>query len=162
MAKGFDMVVRAYDPYLARTGWPEGDVAEATDVHEALAWADCVSVHAPRGERPILGADEIASMKPGIILANTSRGGVVDEQALAGALASGKVGAAGIDVFDIEPPDGGSPLARLDNVVLSPHAAGMTEEAARRMALVSIENAMRYLDGTIDRRLVVNPEQLHV
>lgn len=162
MAQGFEMVVRAYDPFLSNAGWPNGDVVEAKDLHEALAWADCISIHAPKGEKPILGPAEIASMKPGVILANTSRGGVVDEQALADALATGKVGAAGIDVFDLEPPDGSSPLSLLDNVVLSPHAAGMTEEAARRMALVSIENAMNFLNGSIDPGLVVNRGHVHV
>lgn len=158
MAQGFRMEVRAHDPFLERAGWPAGDVAPVSDLHEGLAWADCISIHVPRGERPTLGPDEFAAMKPGVILANTARGGVVSETALAEALASGRVGAAGIDVFDAEPPDGLCPLARFDNVVLSPHIAGITYECAERMAIDSIENALSYLAGTIDPGLVVNRE----
>ncbi|MGL4280276.1 MAG: NAD(P)-dependent oxidoreductase, partial [Albidovulum sp.] len=155
---GFRMEVRAHDPFLERSGWPAGDVAPAPDLHAALGLADCISVHVPRGEKPILGPAEFAAMKPGVILANTSRGGVVSEAALAEALASGHVGAAGIDVFDAEPPDGRCPLAAFDNVILTPHIAGITNECAERMAIDSVENALAYLDGTIDPGLVVNRE----
>jgi D-3-phosphoglycerate dehydrogenase / 2-oxoglutarate reductase len=150
--------VRAHDPFLERAGWPPGDVAPVSDLNEGLAWADCISIHVPRGERPMLGRDEFALMKPGVILANTARGGVVSETALSDALASGRVGAAGIDVFDAEPPDGLCPLVAHDNVILSPHIAGITNECAERMAIDSVENALSYLDGTIDPGLVVNRE----
>lgn len=156
MAAGFSMVVRAHDPYLERQGWPAGDVACAPDLAEALAWADCISVHVPKGDRPLLGEDELRHVKPGVIIANTARGGVIDEAALARALADGRVGAAGIDVFEEEPPTGASPLAAHDNALLSPHIAGLTEEAAMRMALASIDNALAFLNGTINPALIVN------
>ncbi|WP_149139545.1 hydroxyacid dehydrogenase [Gemmobacter caeruleus] len=156
MASGFQMEVRAYDPFLAQKGWPAGEVAPALDLHEGLAWADCISVHIPRGDKAAIGAAEFAVMKRGVILSNTARGGVVDETALAAALASGQVGAAGLDVFDIEPPDGQSPLAAQDTALLSPHIAGLTAECGERMAISSIENALAYLDGSIDPDLVVN------
>lgn len=160
MAAGFEMNVRAHDPYLSRSGWPEGSVAEVADLDEALAWADCISIHVPKSDKPTLGAREIALMKPGVILANTARGGVVDEAALAEALATGHVGAAGIDVFDDEPP-GSSPLFDRPTAVLSPHIAGLTAECGERMAIASIQNAINYLDGTIDRGLIVNPAFAH-
>ena len=128
---------------------------------EGLAWADCISVHIPRGDRPAIGAAEIALMRPGVILANTARGGVVDEAALAAALQSGHVGAAGVDVFDEEPPALGSPLFACDNALLSPHIAGLTEECGERMAIASIRNALDYLDGTIAPQLIVNHEALN-
>ncbi|MCX8997006.1 hydroxyacid dehydrogenase [Rhizobiaceae bacterium BDR2-2] len=160
MAGGFGMQIRAYDPFLERAGWPEGPVRPVT-LEEGLGWADCISVHIPRGDRPAIGQAEIALMKGGVILANTARGGVVCEQALADALASGHVGAAGVDVFDEEPPVDGSPLFAHPNVILSPHIAGLTAECSERMAILSIENAVNYLAGTIDPRLVVNPDFAH-
>lgn len=163
MASGFHMDVRAYDPFLLKAGWPEGNVAPIADLHEGLAWADCISVHIPRGEKPTIGADEFAVMKDGVVLSNTARGGVVCERALADALISGRVGAAGLDVFDIEPPaDSLLPLFGMDQVLLSPHIAGLTNECGERMAIASIENALSYLDGTIDPALVVNPARIAV
>ncbi|RWR07545.1 hydroxyacid dehydrogenase [Paenirhodobacter populi] len=161
MAAGFGMQIRAYDPYLERAGWPEGPVLPVS-LDEGLAWADCISVHIPKGDKPAIGAAEIAKMKRGVILSNTARGGVVCETALAEALASGQVGAAGVDVFDEEPPVHGSPLFAHSSVLLSPHIAGLTAECGERMAIASIENALNYLAGSIDRHLVVNPEFAHV
>lgn len=159
MAHGFGMQVRAYDPFLERNGWPEGPV-QPTTFEEGLAWADCISVHIPKSEHPAIGAAEIAQMRPGVILANTARGGVVDEAALAEALALGQVGAAGVDVFDQEPPQD-SPLFAQRRVLLSPHIAGLTAECGERMAIVSIQNAVNYLNGTIDADLVVNRDFTH-
>lgn len=160
MAAGFQMQVRACDPWLEGHGWPDGPVPPVA-LAEGLAWADCISVHIPRGARPAIGAAEIALMRPGVILANTARGGVVDETALAAALQSGHVGAAGIDVFDQEPPNPGAPLSACDNALLSPHIAGLTEECGERMAIASIRNALDYLDGTIAPQLIVNHEALN-
>lgn len=160
MASGFGMAVKAYDPFLERAGWPEGPV-KPVSLDEGLAWADCISVHIPKGDKPAIGAAEIARMKPGVILSNTARGGVVCEEALADALASGQVGAAGVDVFDTEPPES-SPLFAQQNVLLSPHIAGLTAECGERMALASIHNALDYLTGTIDRHLIVNPDFANV
>ncbi|WP_138466075.1 hydroxyacid dehydrogenase [Poseidonocella sp. HB161398] len=156
MAGGFGMEIRAYDPFLARAGWPEGPVAPVDDLQEGLGWAEFLTIHIPRGDRPLLGAGEFAAMRPGIVISNTARGGIVCEEALAAALASGHVSAAGLDVFDDEPPAGGSPFAGCRTAILSPHVAGLTYECSERMALASIENALRYLDGTIDPALVVN------
>lgn len=156
MMAGFGMTMRAYDPYLAQQGWPEGDVAPAPDLHEALAWADVISINAPRGDKPLIGAAEFAAMKIGAILVNTARGGIVDEPALVAALDSGKVGAAGLDVFSEEPLPQGHPLARFDQVLLSPHIAGVTAGAAERMAVGSVRNILDFFAGTLDPRLVVN------
>ncbi|MFQ8433913.1 hydroxyacid dehydrogenase, partial [Amaricoccus sp. W119] len=129
MARGFGMEIRAHDPFLAARGWPEdqegGQVAPA-GLAEGLAWADFVSVHAPRTDRPVIGAPELAAMKPSAILVNTARGGVVDEPALIAALAGNRLAGAGLDVFDAEPPAPENPLLAMDNVILSPHVAGLT------------------------------------
>lgn len=160
MAAGFDMTVRAYDPYLQKHGWPEGDVAPVSDLDEGLAWADCLSLHVPRGDEPLLGADQFAAMKPGMIIANTARGGVVCETALQAALQNGQVHAAGLDVFEVEPPVDPMPFAGADNAILSPHIAGLTEEASERMALACVNNAMNYLNQTVDPSMIVNRNAL--
>lgn len=160
MAAGFDMSVRAYDPFLQSNGWPDGDVRPVSNLAEGLAWADCLSLHVPRGDHPLLGPEEFARMKRGMVIANTSRGGVVCESSLRDALNSGHVHAAGVDVFDIEPPPSDMPLAGCYNAILSPHIAGLTEEASERMALAAIENAMNYLNKTFDPSLIVNRDAL--
>jgi D-3-phosphoglycerate dehydrogenase len=160
MAAGFGMTVRAHDPYLERSGWPAGDVSPMADLKEALGWADFLSIHVPKGDHPLLGAPEFAAMKPGLILSNTSRGGVVDEDALIEALKSGRVAAAGIDVFDNEPPEDGSPFEGFDQVVLSPHVAGLTEEASERMAVISVQNIVDFFEKRISPQVVVNRDEI--
>lgn len=161
LAAVFGMEVRAFDPYLQSLGWPEGAVACVSDLRAGLGWADAVSVHVPRGERPAIGAEELALMKPSAILVNTARGGVVDEAALLGALRTGRISAAGLDVFDDEPPLADHPLFGLDQVILTPHIAGLTAECAERMAISSVQNVLDFFSGAIDPALVVNREHLN-
>jgi D-3-phosphoglycerate dehydrogenase len=157
MASAFGMKITAFDPYLAQKGWPEGQVACAPSLAAGLAEADFVSVHIPKADGPILGAVEIAAMKRGAIIINTARGGIVDEAALAQALHQGQIGGAGIDVFDSEPPPPDHPLAAFDQVILTPHTAGLTREAAERMALASVQNVLDHFAGTLNPTLIVNP-----
>ena len=156
MATGFGMDIRAFDPFLADRGWPDGSVSPVAGLPEGLAWADFVSVHAPRGDRPAVGAAELAMMRPTAVLVNTARGGVVDESALIAALSGERLAAAGLDVFDDEPPSPGNPLFAMDRVVLSPHVAGLTAECAERMAVSSVRNVLDFFAGRIDPALVVN------
>lgn len=161
MMSGFGMEIRAYDPFLLRQGWPDGPAAPAPDLTEALAWADIISVSLPRAEKPLIGTAEFAHMKDGAILVNTARGGIVDETALISALSAGKVAAAGLDVFEDEPPRLDNPLLAFDQVLLSPHIAGVTDGAAIRMALGSAQNILDFFAGKIDPKLIVNAEMLH-
>ncbi|MGY4752548.1 hydroxyacid dehydrogenase [Pannonibacter sp. Q-1] len=161
MAAAFGMEVRAHDPFLEKQGWPEGPVAPARDLREGLGWADAVSVNVPKAERPVIGAEELAVMKPTAILVNTARGGVVDEAALISALQDGRIAAAGIDVFDEEPPAADNPFFALDQVILSPHIAGLTAECGERMAVSSVQNVLDFFAGRIDPALVVNGAQLN-
>ena len=158
MAAGFGMEIRAFDPFLARHGWPEGPVAPVAELAEGLAWADFVSVHAPKTDKPVIAAAELAAMKPSAILVNTARGGVVDEAALIASLREGRLAAAGLDVFEDEPPAPDNPLLSMDQVVLSPHIAGLTAECAERMAVSSVQNVLDFFAGRIDPALVVNGE----
>ena len=156
MAQGFGMDIRAFDPFLAEQGWPEGLVAPVATLADGLAWADVISVNVPKAGRPILGAAEFACVKPGAILVNTARGGIVDEAALTVALADGRVAAAGLDVFDAEPPAKNHPLLAFSQVVLTPHIAGLTQQAAERMAISSIQNVLDFFAGRLDPDLIVN------
>lgn len=160
LALAFGMKVIAHDPWLAARGWPAGPVPDAPDLAQALAVADVVSVHMPKADRPALGAAELALVKPGAIIVNTARGGIVDEAALAAALATGRVGGAGLDVFDDEPPAAAHPLFGFDQVLLSPHIGGLTAEGAERLAVHSVQNVLDFLAGRIDPALVVNAAAL--
>jgi D-3-phosphoglycerate dehydrogenase len=154
LAAAFGMTVRAHDPYLDASAF-EG-VEHAPDLAAALAGCDCVSIHVPKTDGALIGAAEIAAMKPGAVIVNTARGGVVDEAALAEAIASGQIGAAGLDVLSHEPPEADEPLLALDNVIVTPHSAGLTRECAERMATVSVRNVLDHFEGRLDPALVVN------
>ncbi|CAH2400345.1 hydroxyacid dehydrogenase [Mesorhizobium escarrei] len=161
LAAAFGMDVRAYDPFLERQGWPEGPVAPVSDLQAGLAWADAISVNVPKAERPVIGPVELSAMKPTAVLINTARGGVVDEAALITALRAGRIAAAGIDVFDDEPPAADHPLFGFDQVILTPHIAGLTAECGERMAISSVQNVLDFFAGRIDTALVVNGAELN-
>ena len=156
LAQAFGMNVKIHDPYLKPDTSDMEDARLVADLKGALGTADYVSIHIPKTDAPILGAGELAAMKPSAIVINTARGGVVDEAALADALANGELAAAGVDVFEDEPPPAGHPLSRLDQVVMTPHSAGMTLECAERMAVSSAQNIVDFFNGNLDRALVVN------
>lgn len=122
---------------------------ENVSMEELLLRSDFVSVHvALTGEtRMLLDADKMAMMKPGAVLVNTARGGIVDEQALAAALASGQVYAAGIDVFEREPLAMDSPLLEHPRVVLAPHLGSATTMTRARMVGLAVDNALAALRG---------------
>lgn len=132
---------------------------ELVSMDELLQRSDFVSVHvalAP-GTRNLIDADKIALMKPGAVLVNTARGGIVDETALAEALVSGRLSAAGIDVFEREPVPADSPLLELGNVVLAPHIGSATTLTRARMADMAAANAIAALKGQV-MPCCVNPE----
>jgi D-3-phosphoglycerate dehydrogenase len=131
-ALAFGLGVLAHDPYCDPKAIGETGVRPAS-LEELLAESDYVSLHTPLTPetRYLIGAAELKAMKPTAVLLNTARGPVVDEAALAQALASGDIAAAGLDVFEDEPLPPDSPLCRLDNVVLTPHVASVSPEAMR-------------------------------
>lgn len=157
MAQAFGMTVEAYDPFLQPDQLDAAEVTLVPDLRAALRDADVVSAHLPPPDRPVFGKAEFAAMKPTAIFINTARGSVVDEAALVAALQDGLIAAAGLDVYASEPPSPDNPLFTLDNVVLTPHSAGLTEECAARMAAAAAQNILDFFAGRLDRRLVVNP-----
>ena len=132
---GFGCEVAAYDPFLTPEQIREGG-AEPLDLPELMG-CDVVSIHVPLsdGTRDLIGAAELARMRPDGVIVNCSRGGIVNEEALVTALRSGSIGGAGMDVFTEEPPPADHPLFSLPNIVLSPHVAGVTESGMKGMAL---------------------------
>jgi D-3-phosphoglycerate dehydrogenase len=161
-AAAFDMRILGYDPALSATEIAELGVVAVGDWRAALPGADFVSLHVPRSPATehMIGARELATMKPTAFLINVARGGLVDEPALAEALAAGRIAGAGIDVLEDEPPPPDHPLLSADRAILSPHIAGLSENAAIRLSVASAMNVLAALDGTLDPNLVVNAEVL--
>ncbi|MFO7785660.1 MAG: phosphoglycerate dehydrogenase [Thermodesulfobacteriota bacterium] len=144
-AQGLKMKVVVYDPYLKPSVIEEAD-CEPVGLEELLRHSDYVTVHVPRTEETagLLGADAFSKMKPGAMLVNCARGGIVDEEALYEALASGHLGGAALDVFETEPP-GGHRLMQLDNFVCTPHLGASTMEAQDNVAKDVAEQIVSYL-----------------
>lgn len=134
--------------YTATAQKPDAD-AEWRDLAALLAESDIVSLHLPLTPETenMIDADAIASMKPGSVLVNTARGGLVDEAALVDSLAAGHLRAAGLDVVTVEPAPAGNPLFDLDNVVVMPHIAWITPETLDRSLGIAFENCRRVRDG---------------
>lgn len=133
---------------------------ELVDLDALLARSDYVTLHCPLSEETFHLFDRslFAKMKPGAALINTARGPLVLETDLHEALTSGQLGAAGLDVFEQEPPDPANPLFKLDNVVVSPHAAGGDEDSVENMATESAENIIQLYRGHWPEGAVVNDE----
>ena len=149
-ARAFGMHVIGYDPYIAPTAF-ERVGAEQVPLDTLLAQADVITVHTPLTDetRGMVGADEIARMKDGVILVNVARGGIYQEGALADALNSGKVSGAAVDVFEDEPPGKEHPLLNAKNIILSPHIGANTIEAQDRVAVQTAEMVVEALRGSI-------------
>jgi D-3-phosphoglycerate dehydrogenase len=130
-----------------------------SDLDRLLGTVDILSLHCPLTDqtRGLIGRRELSLMKPDAILVNTARGPVVDEAALIEALTTGKLAAAGLDVFAEEPTDPGNPLLQLPNVIVTPHVSAMTEEAMTRMGTSAANQILDFLaHGKVERDNVAN------
>jgi D-3-phosphoglycerate dehydrogenase / 2-oxoglutarate reductase len=138
---GFNAAVMCYDPFVSAGEMAALGVEKVDDLAQLAARSDIFSIHAPlsKATRHIVNADVLSAMPAHAILINTSRGGVVDEKALIAVLRQRRIAGAGIDVFEEEPPALDNPLFKLDNVVLSPHVAGVTDESLKGMAMLVVE-----------------------
>lgn len=149
-ARALGMAIAAHDPFLAESDAAWAGV-ERLDLDALLATSDVISLHVPltAGTRHLIDAAALARMKPDAVLINTARGGVVDEAALADALARGALGGAALDVFETEPltTADGAPFAGLPNVILTPHVAGVTEESNVRVGRVIADRVLAHLEG---------------
>jgi len=159
-AKGFDMRILAYDPYISHERAREVS-AELVDLETLLRESDFVALHVALTDetRGMIGEKEFDLMKKTAYFINTSRGQAADEKALYKALKEGKIAGAAIDVYSKEPPRADSPLLKLDNVVTSPHIAAYTHEALRRMDMMNAGDVVKFFKGETPR-YVANPEVL--
>ncbi len=155
-ARPLGLSIAAFDPFVDRPRF--GDVHFYDTLQEALAQADVVSLHVPLGEktRNLIDAPALASMKPGSILLNAARGGLIDEAALILALDAGHLHGAGLDVFAREPLPAGDPLLAREDIAFSPHCAALTAECLVEMGQATVRNVLAVFDGTLDPALVVN------
>jgi D-3-phosphoglycerate dehydrogenase len=146
-AQAFDMRVAAYDPYVGADHARKLGV-ELLELPALLRAADFVSIHTPSTAQTsgLLGAAELALLKPTAYVLNCARGGIIDEAALQAALESGQIAGAALDVYAKEPP-GDLPLLQLDNVVATPHLAASTREAQVNVALEVAEQVIAVLEG---------------
>jgi D-3-phosphoglycerate dehydrogenase len=140
----FEAKVVYYDPYVSNAGFEKSEKLE-----DLLTRSDLVSIHVPlTGEtRKLIGAPQLARMKKTAVLVNTSRGGIIDESALYEALKERRIFAAGLDVWEVEPPPKDAPLLSLPNVVGTPHAAGGTFETQERSSLQVAMQVVEVLQG---------------
>lgn len=147
-AHAFGMAVQAFDPYVPPEVITQAG-ATPCGLGELLAGSDFVSIHVPlTGETAhLIGAAELAAMRPTAYLINTARGPIVDEAALVAALQDGAIAGAGLDVYEEEPLASGSPLLALDQVVLTPHIAGWAIEAQTRTQESVVKDVARVLRG---------------
>lgn len=158
-AIGLGLKVIAHDPapdreFAARHG------VRLCSLDELLAGSDVVSLHLPctAETTDVINAATLAKMRPGAILVNTGRGGLVDEHALVESLRAGHLAAAALDVFKVEPLPPDSPLTRMDNVLLCPHMGGLDQESLTGMARLAAENIVELYQGRWPEGRVVNPE----
>jgi D-3-phosphoglycerate dehydrogenase len=149
-AKAFGMDVIAYDPYISAAAFARAE-AERVSLDELLERADVITVHTPLTDetRGMIGAAQIAKMKPGVKVLNIARGGIYDEQALADALNDGRIAGAAIDVYVDEPPANDHPLINAKNVIVSPHIGANTIEAQDRVAMQTAQMVVDALHGSI-------------
>jgi phosphoglycerate dehydrogenase-like enzyme len=155
---GFDMRVVAYDPIVEQSVFDDMGVERAAQLATLLPHADFVTLHVPLMEstRCLIGRDQFALMRPHTVFVNASRGPVVDEPALVDALQHGAIGAAAVDVWDPEPPAPSHALLKMDNVIVTPHMAGVTMESRAAAAKQVAETVLNALRGSSPKH-IVNP-----
>ena len=146
--RGLGMKILAYDPYVADKFAAE-DYRFVSRLEELFAEADFVTLHCPNipETKGMITRELLASMKAGAWIVNCARGGVVDEDALCEVLREKKIAGAALDVFSAEPPPPGSPLVKLENVIVSPHAAALTREATIRMSTEAAQAVVDFFSG---------------
>jgi len=151
IAEAFGMTVLVHDP----VGEPDA-AYPSVDLDALLPEADVVTLHCPLTDQThnLIDAPELAKMKRGALIVNTARGGIINERALADALAGGRIAGAGIDVLSEEPPVEGNVLLDADNIILTPHSAWSTVEARQRLVDETARNIEAFLRGEL-RNVVV-------
>jgi D-3-phosphoglycerate dehydrogenase len=156
-ARAMEMELLGHDPFVTEEAAAQHGV-RLLPLPELLAQADMLTVHVPltHATRELIGRPQLALMKPGALIVNVARGGVIDETALAEALHEGRLAGAAVDVFEHEPPSD-SPLLQAPNTVLTPHLGASTEEAQSRVAVETVQQILDVLAGRSARYAVNAP-----
>lgn len=154
-AKAFGMRVLAYDPYI-NTEYARSNGIVACALEDVLKTADFISLHLPLNEetKHIIDKKALSTVKHGVFIINTARGGLIDENAAKEALESGKLGGLGLDVFEAEPVTD-SPLLAFGNVVATPHTGAHTAESVQNMGIMAVQNLVDILRGRECKNVVL-------
>jgi D-3-phosphoglycerate dehydrogenase / 2-oxoglutarate reductase len=158
-AQSLGMKVRAYDPFADENAFAYAGVARETDVDVLIAGSNIISLHCPLtpDTRKLLDDRRLGLMKPGSYVINTGRGGLIDEDALLRAIESGHIAGAGLDTFQTEPPAADHPFWNHQNIVVTPHIGGVTEEANARVGVEAVEGVLAVVEGRpLGRERIVN------
>ena len=157
-ALAFDMKVYVYDPYVNAEEIKKSGAIHLENYLDMLSEMDAVSLHCPKNKETtdMFSDKEFNIMKESSYLINCARGGIVNEKALYDALTSNKIRGAGLDVYDDEPSTSSNPLFGLDNILLSPHIAGVTQEATIRMSKQSAQNVLDVFDDKVNSEVIIN------
>ena len=155
----FHCRVLAYDPYVDAATVADRGAEKVDDLATMLAQCDIVSLHCPLTpeSRAMMAANAFAAMKPGSVLVTTARGSIHDEMALVAALKSGHIAAAGLDVWEQEPPPADHPLLSMPNVICTQHTAGVTHESRSMITRIAAEAFSAFVAGRFPPR-IINPE----
>ena len=161
-ALAFDMDVYVYDPYVDQSTIKKSGAHYVDDFKSILPQMDAVTLHCPKTKETtdMFSAEEFDAMKSTSILINCARGGIVNEEALYYALTNNKIRSAGLDVYDDEPSTSSNPLFSLGNILLSPHIAGVTQEATIRMSKQAVQNVLDVFDNKVDPDVIINKNVL--
>jgi D-3-phosphoglycerate dehydrogenase len=162
MVKAMGMDVHVHDPYVIQDALVTAGVTPVEDWRAALPEMDFLSVNCPKNEETngMIGTAELAAMKPTAYVVNTARGNIIEEKALYQALKNNVIAGAGIDPFVVEPATPNEPLFELENIIVSPHSAGVTKESLFRMGAVAAQNVLDCFNGKLNPDNVINKEVL--
>ena len=161
-ALAFDMNVYVYDPYVEKEKVKISGAIPVDNISENLQKMDAVTLHCPKNDETtdLFTKKEFNLMKKSSFIINCARGGILNEEDLYEALINKKIAGAGLDVFDVEPTPSSNPLFKLNNVILSPHIAGVTVESTVRMATETVQNVLDVLDDKVNQSVVINNKEI--
>ena len=163
-ALAFDMNVYVYDPYVEKEKVKISGAIPVENISDNLSKMDAVTLHCPKNNETtdLFTKQEFDLMKKSSFIINCARGGILNEEDLYEALKDENISGAGLDVFDVEPTPSSNPLFKLNNVILSPHIAGVTIESTVRMATETVQNVLDVLDDKINQSVVVNNKEIGI
>ena len=161
---GFEAKVYVFDPFISKEDIEEHNCIQIDKI-DGIKLADYISIHLPlkKDTKNFISEKEFSLMKKSVILVNTARGGIINEETLITFLQNKKILGAALDVFEIEPPNDDNPLFKLSNALLSPHNAALTLECRKRMAIEAAENIVNFLSNKKNLNLnnIINRKELN-